>query len=326
MKKKGLLVLGLLMSIVCQSWALDWPENFFAFGLGYDSGDFRYFTAVWKYNHSLTIFRRLNKQEYYQKLTINDLKLQKDGFYELETYGSKLVTLFGAHYFFFHDVTHPEYSMFNVNIDYNKFYKEQEILFSYDNYMIGKRLRNIRSIIVPDVLEEIGRNGKIRYDTYDMERYYARGSDGIVIANPYGKPWATSKEPIGMTIDIEFNEVRSLEDGVIIKGGSNYLIILNGYVNPLKRHLYKENRRIKTLKIESLDNKNYFSIVHTLEDVVRFQVIKFPKATQEIRLTILDYYEGTKYKDLCVQAFLTDFDMWLESGDYYLEGAKEWRP
>jgi hypothetical protein len=327
MKVKGVFLILFILNTMFTVSAIDWPENFFAYSLGVDYQFlFRYETSVWKRDDTLFIFRTINKKEYYQKLTLNDLHLQSDGFYELETFGSKLITLFGAHYFFFHDVTQPDYSMFNTKMDYDKFYKENEFLFTRRD-IIGWRRRGIIKITVPDVLEELGRNGKIRYDTADMQRYYARGADGWVLANPNGKPWATSKDPIGMTIDIEFNdEVKDIDQGVPIKGGSDYLIILNGYANPLKRHLYKENRRIKCLKIESLGNKDNFTITQNLEDVVRFHVIKFPKVAKKIRLTILDYYEGTKYKDLCVQAFLTDYDMWDDSGDHFLKTAKEWRP
>lgn len=305
--------------------ALEWPVNFCAYGLGMDE-KFQYSTSVWKNGESLVLFRRIDHKEYYQDMTLNDLKLNTDVFYEIEAFGSRLVAIFGSRYFFFHDVLHPEYSMFNVSKNYDGFYKENVTLFDYESGSIGRRLKSIVDILVPDVLEETGRNGLIRYDPSDMERYYARGADGWVLANPNGKPWATSKDPIGMTVDIEFDEVLGLDSGRMIKGGSNYFIILNGYANPLKRNLYKENRRIKTLRVESLDDQATFSIKHELEDVVRFQVVKFPQTVKKIRITILDYYEGSKYKDLCVQAFLTEYDMWVPSGESFLKRAKLWKP
>lgn len=306
--------------------ALDWPVNFCAFGLGMDEKSLYLYTSVWKHGETLTLFRSIDNKEYYQDRSLHDLQLSPDGFYELEAFGSKLVVMFGSRYFFFHDVTHPEYSMFNVAINYDRFYKQHEALYNYEAGQLGRRLKSIVDIKVPDVLEEKGRSGIVRYDTIDMKRYYARTADGGVLANPYGKPWATSKNPVDMTIDIEFNEVEGLEEGDIIKGGSDYLIILNGYANPLKRHLYKENRRIKTLRIDSLDDRASFSTTYELEDVVRFHVIKFPQKAKKVRLTILDYYEGSKYKDLCVQAFLTDYDMWIPSGQEFRDRAKPWKP
>jgi hypothetical protein len=311
------------VSMIFRLEALEWPQDFCAYDLGMDY-EFRYSTSVWKNGERLTLFRRIGGKEYYQDLRLNDLELQPDGFYELKAFGSTLVSMFGARYFFFHDVTHPEYSVFTTVVDYDSYYDNNRLVFMNTD-ILGRRSIGISKIQVPNVLEEAGRGGRVRYDTTDMERYYARGLDGWVIANPYGKPWATRKNPVGMSIDITFNRVISQNKGYIEKG-SNYLIVLNGYANPLKRHLYKENRRIKKLRVESLDPGISFSVEQELEDVVRFHLIKFPTVAENIRVTILEYYEGTKYKDLCVQAFLTDYDLWLISGESFLSRARPWKP
>lgn len=106
--------------------------------------------------------------------------------------------------------------------------------------------------------------------------------------NQIDPPWAEGVPGpgIGGTIEVEFTRP------------SDNLIILNGYVDLAKRHLYKQNNRLKTIRIDSTGPA--FSITASLEDVVRFHEIALPLATTGVRLTILDVYKGTKYDDTCV--------------------------
>lgn len=106
--------------------------------------------------------------------------------------------------------------------------------------------------------------------------------------NHIDPPWAEGVPGagIGGTIDVTFTRP------------SERLFILNGYVDLAKRHLYKQNNRLKTIRIDSADPA--FSITVSLEDVVRFHEIALPLATTGVRLAILDVYKGTKYDDTCV--------------------------
>ena len=85
-------------------------RTFLRFCLGWD-----YPTSVWKDGDKLTLIRRFGFKDYFQNFSLADMKLQSDGFYELSAFGNNLVVLFGAHYFFFHDETRAEYSMFQVS-------------------------------------------------------------------------------------------------------------------------------------------------------------------------------------------------------------------
>ena len=102
-------------------------------------------------------------------------------------------------------------------------------------------------------------------------------------------PWATSKNPIGMNIKMNFKEAQ------------DSIVILNGYVHPDKRHLYKANRRLKKIRVTNSDAN--FSVIADIEDVVHFCEIKLPQKVMSVNIEILDFYEGNKYKDLCVQMF-----------------------
>ena len=100
------------------------------------------------------------------------------------------------------------------------------------------------------------------------------------------------KNPVGMKVEMKFNSRQ------------HQIVILNGYVNPLKRHLYKENRRIKRIRVSGTsESKGNFSFEEEIEDVVHFHQIDIPARTSEVEIEILEFYEGEKYQDLCVQMF-----------------------
>ncbi|MBP5752967.1 MAG: hypothetical protein J6W60_08955, partial [Treponema sp.] len=75
--------------------------------------------------------------------------------------------------------------------------------------------------------------------------------------------------------------------------------ILNGYVDPLKPHLFKENNRIKKARLETDTGiKKEFEF----RDEVEFTQIILPNKVKHVKLTILDVYKGTKYQDTCITA------------------------
>ncbi|MBQ0004072.1 MAG: hypothetical protein KBT21_11120, partial [Treponema sp.] len=80
--------------------------------------------------------------------------------------------------------------------------------------------------------------------------------------------------------------------------------ILNGYVNIKHPMLYLQNNRVKTILIESEEPK--FSQEYTLEDVVKYNVLKLPARTDKIKITIKDVYKGTLYDDTCLSSIIAD--------------------
>lgn len=226
-----------------------------------------------------------------------DIVVAQDGWYELEFIGRKIPIIFGGNYFTYHDPQDPNSSVYNAD---EQFYEEAKkrltgraIKGGIDySVFCGMRTRQISSIKVPDVLEENLGGKKIVYDTADMQEYYILGAEGEVYFNTHAKPWATSKNPVGMKVEMKFNSRQ------------HQIVILNGYVNPLKRHLYKENRRIKRIRVSGTsESKGNFSFEEEIEDVVHFHQIDIPARTSEVEIEILEFYEGEKYQDLCVQMF-----------------------
>jgi hypothetical protein len=321
MKKTVFMFMG-FMYVTAAIFAVDWTENFSIPGLGWGGG---YYTEFGKNGDELLFGRSFNGKEYKEIKHVSDLRLNNDGFYTIPIFRNESVAVFGGNYFFFHDLKDNRYSMYRTDMDYKAF---DELYTTFDDPDAGfdpdGRCKSIKSITVPDVMSETIGGIKTVYSTDDMLRYYARMLDANIVCNPNAKPWATHKDPAGMSIEVEFGDVKSFAGSVdgLLRNKSDHIVILNGYVNPLKRNLYKANRRIKTLLVESPDPANGFSIKVHFDDDVRFRRIPFPKAVSKVKLTILDYYEGEKYRDLCVQFIGTDFD--LDYGfEYYARYKRE---
>ena len=113
-----------------------------------------------------------------------------------------------------------------------------------------------------------------------------------------GLPWASnhqSEDIIELNLDVKHNL---------------NLVIYNGFQNEEKKYLYKQNCRAKEIKIEFEEIKRNKNII--LEDSPEGQKINLSDILLDhgnnanIKITILSVYEGTKYKDLCIQAILTE--------------------
>jgi hypothetical protein len=312
--RKLFVFIFLLFINICYSQQGD--INFSIIGLGWE---LPYFTHVGKIDDNIYLWRKIDNHDYLQVKKVEDCVLQNDGFYVMSIFGNQTVVLWGGNYFFIHDLTDYQYSMYRKDKDYQAFFNANTNYNEPDYGLSGQRLRNLSSIIVPDVLRE----NKIIYSTHDMLQYYARMLDSTVVCNPDAKPWATSKDPIGMSIEVQFDTVYSVFSGML-KNESDHIVILNGYVNPLKRYLYKANRRIKTLKIESMDKTRPFSIKVLFPDYAMFHRIQFPVSVSKVKLTILDFYEGERYKDLCIQMIGSDFDMDSGTGNIPERIKRSW--
>jgi hypothetical protein len=295
---------------------IDFESGFSVVGMGWDP----FFTHVGLEGDELMFGRTLNGKEYVELKKIHDISLETDGFYTVPIFGDKCIILAGGNYLFFHDLSDPRYSMFRADKNYFEFYNRTTDYSEPFSGISGERSQAVERIIVPDVLVENIAGTSVSYSTDDMLRYYARYLDSNVVANPNAKPWATGKDPAGMIIEVEFKMPYSKYAGRI-KNKSDHLVILNGYVNPLKRHLFRENRRVKTLKISSLDETEPFEMLVSFDDAAEFKRIAFPAKVNKVALTILEYYEGSKYKDLCIQMIGTDFDM--DSGVSFIRQYKE---
>ena len=152
---------------------------------------------------------------------------------------------------------------------------------------------NVKSISASSSLKENQYGQDIVYAPINLFRAFELGCR----CHPYWWnnahiPWVEGAKGNGIneTISIEFNNP--------VYGFS----ILNGYADVQNMKLFKENSRVKKLKVEDFTNK--FEYTMNFEDKVYFNYLELSKPSNSIRLTILEVYEGTKYQDTCISALI----------------------
>ncbi len=79
-----------------------------------------------------------------------------------------------------------------------------------------------------------------------------------------------------------------------------YLLLINGFISYEKPYLYKQNNRIKKIKVTGLKSGN--SKVLDVLDTPHPQTVDISFITQpeDIRVEIAEVYKGTKYDDTCL--------------------------
>ena len=95
-------------------------------------------------------------------------------------------------------------------------------------------------------------------------------------------------------------------EGFTIDGIFPYLLIMNGYISYDKPYLYKQNNRVKQLKITGI--KSGKSIIVDVLDTPHPQTVDISEITkdnEDIRVEIADIYKGTKYDDTCMNFCIT---------------------
>ena len=89
-------------------------------------------------------------------------------------------------------------------------------------------------------------------------------------------------------------------EGFTICGRGKYLLIMNGYISYEKPYLYKQNNRIKKIKVTGIESGK--SKILDVLDTPHPQTvdISFITGLEDIRVEIADVYKGTKYDDTCL--------------------------
>lgn len=219
------------------------------------------------------------------KVTINESKVQDYKFY-YDEYGYLNVKLNNELYTLIDGVS--EYLLLQENTLFEDLVKTPDgnDLFIPDGYLNGFDLKNVKA------------------SSYLKDKYHSYIPQGICRAFATGDtwwcwvknniPWVEGKTDDGIGEYIEFDVERW--------GNSKKLVILNGYVNPQKKNLYKENNRIKTAEV-ICDNKDSYTV--NFNDCVEFTEVQLNKEYKHVKIVIKDVYKGSKYSDTCLTAVLT---------------------
>lgn len=148
----------------------------------------------------------------------------------------------------------------------------------------------IKSIRAWSTLTETIKGESVTYDAKRTRFPFYSFYDAELNFNNASLFWAEGDPGpgIGGTIDVAF------------KHKADHVMILNGAVDLARLNLYKDNNRLRRVRVGGDDGA--FSIEYTFEDHVQFHKISFPKEVSKIRITILDVYKGKKWDDTCVTA------------------------
>ncbi|MBR3813809.1 MAG: hypothetical protein IKK38_08025 [Spirochaetaceae bacterium] len=182
------------------------------------------------------------------------------------------------------------YAFFEHKTELLKDDKEAVVKYFSDPSFLHNNGNNVEAFKASSYLKE----GKTSYEAENTAKIYnMMAKREIALWNSQIRPWVEGKKGDGIGESFEF-------DTTYPKGGLPLDIrILNGYVDPLKPHLFKENNRIKKALLETDTGiKKEFEF----RDEVEFTQIILPSDVKHIKLTILEVYKGTKYQDTCITA------------------------
>ena len=84
----------------------------------------------------------------------------------------------------------------------------------------------------------------------------------------------------------------------------NYILIINGYISYEKPYLYQQNGRIKKIRVTGMQSG--ISKVLSILDTPHPQTVDISFIPeQDIKIEIVEVYEGTKYEDTCIHFMIT---------------------
>ena len=118
----------------------------------------------------------------------------------------------------------------------------------------------------------------------------------------------------GLVLDIDFHIP------------SDNLVVLNGFVDTDRPHLYKMNARMKTVRVQG----DGFDFEYTFKDYVHFAQIDFPKQVRKVQLMVTDVYDGEKWEDMAISGLWVTPDILKQSRNTekaykFLEYAKQYK-
>ncbi len=226
-------------------------------------------------NNLLRISQYLSKDNYKLKETIEGFRVYKDadGWKHIDSNSQKFLIIDGEFY--------------NLAFNYQKNSFREDIEAQNKCLVDEGTNRNIKAVHASSTLKD-------KSHLYAAEEITDTFQDSAVFRwKKNNIPWVEGKigDGIDEYLDIELNPYN--------KNMGVRLILVNGYVDPIRPYLFKQNNRVKTFLVET--NTGYSKDL-TFRDEVEFTFVDLPAGTTRIKLTIKDVYKGTKYDDTCLSA------------------------
>ncbi len=246
---------------------------------------------------------------FYKYIKNEDLRPDNDGYVRTSFFGGKQIMMYGGNWIIFSSEIKPQ------NLDhYIPHMNNAESLNKNWEYFYS----GIAKVSSDSFLSENNNNKQYEYraDTLNQCLLFDSYTCWISRWNHEKLPWAEGEEGpgIGVTLDIEFEKP------------SGHILVINGYVDFGKTHLYKANNRVKDAVIRSLDPENLFEINVHFDDVVRFHEFRFPAESRKVQFEIKSVYKGEKWDDTVTTGFQLRnpenmYDQWK---DNFLQNAIEY--
>ncbi len=220
----------------------------------------------------------------WQEMNVDDIVLTESGYYETTIMGQDFFTLFGGNFL---QLFSTEINAHNPNalwiLEPATEGNEPHRIYSF----------GVESISAHSILSEDVNGEEVVYGPQLLRSIFF-GDQISMYWNALHNPWVEGEEGpgIGVTLDITFEEP------------SDHMLVLNGFVDPERRHLFRMNNRVRTAMIRSTDPETRFEFEYTFEDVVELSYINFPTPTRSVQLEILDVYPGSRWDDTAISAII----------------------
>jgi hypothetical protein len=281
--KRAILFLGIFLIGVSQTTGAE--DYFFNHEFGYEVTD-GIGLLVEEGTATLFMYFPEEKTDYWAEFRAEDLRYGKDGFARLSCFGQEAIVILGGNHIMLHLPGYPGSSM----------YKPRRDLTVRPNIWKPKRFR-VAEVTASSTLSEVVRGRSIRYTPDNLIGVFVIDPMGIeCLWNHHSLPWVEGEEGpgIGSRIEVRFTEA------------VDHMLLVNGFVDLSRKHLYKMNSRAKRVRISSLDPDVPFVREYTFEDRVQFHHIPFPDRTEKVEVKILEVYTGSRWQDTSVSAVLTN--------------------
>jgi hypothetical protein len=239
----------------------------------------------------------VNPREEIGKSSVENLRFMYDGYAVLHIEGFETPVIFGSFLFALPVPPNWEYSdrydeqvssAYNAQKNiWNSLVRNEESPMSleYSTFLY----QPIEEMIVPSCLSETIRGDEITYGK-NFYKYRWVYDHGHVFANmgylDGVPPWVEAEPGDGTGVEFE----------VLFKEPVDNIVFLNGFVDMQRKHLYKQNARMKEIRITG----EGFSEEYSFIDQVRFQEFQFPRETERIKVKVLSVYPGSKWEDMAI--------------------------
>lgn len=233
----------------------------------------------------------------------------------IDKYGFPVVKIFGEDAYFFYGGDRCLLFFISGN-KMNYILPEIKLRSLLNEY--GSRIVQLSNGVIVKTSSNL-KDKKIRYDESGLIANFFGEIDGCKLYNTLAKPWAEGNAGSGINESLVITFIESDELGKltsrIIK--NDKLVVLNGYIDFFKPYLFKQNNRVRSMQVDSLDSNEQFSFIIELQDTPNFQEIFLPRKVSQVKLTILSVYPGSMYDDTCITGVFKDGHNYYGVKGYY---------